>query len=120
MQWEAQESAFIAIVIKISEHTWGFDFKTYLNDTTNRNNDQFNKVRNGPKYQIMISSWEDQRNYLDYAIKLLDPSHPLRIKILDNFNLLEERKKKSTKVTKWFGSQQESIKYLWKLAIFYW
>ncbi|PRP79015.1 hypothetical protein PROFUN_13257 [Planoprotostelium fungivorum] len=59
------------MLLKIGEHTWGLDVKTYLKDFDNWSNEDFDKVRYGNNYQILINSWLDQRSYLDATIALL-------------------------------------------------
>jgi len=48
--------------------------KTWLKDFINWSNEQFNKVLNGSNFQIMITSWIEQRNYITQAISALGNS----------------------------------------------
>lgn len=67
---------FNRLLIKASEHTWGLDVKTFLHDTDNWSNSDFEKVRSGNNYQIMQYSWLEQRAYITNSIKALG-DHPL-------------------------------------------
>eukprot|EP01114_Cavostelium_apophysatum_P001960 TRINITY_DN11715_c0_g1_i1.p1 TRINITY_DN11715_c0_g1~~TRINITY_DN11715_c0_g1_i1.p1 ORF type:complete len:498 (-),score=84.15 TRINITY_DN11715_c0_g1_i1:222-1715(-) len=70
---------FSRLFFKVYEHTWGFDVKNYLIDWTNWSNEDFNNVIDNNNFQIMISSWIEQRAYITGSIDALlaDPKyHP--------------------------------------------
>jgi len=63
------------LILKSPEHTWGWDFKTWLNDTVNWDNAGFQQALKdpvwGPKYQRLMSAWIEQRMYTIAPFKLL-------------------------------------------------
>eukprot|EP01111_Echinosteliopsis_oligospora_P018725 TRINITY_DN8746_c0_g1_i1.p1 TRINITY_DN8746_c0_g1~~TRINITY_DN8746_c0_g1_i1.p1 ORF type:complete len:564 (-),score=154.55 TRINITY_DN8746_c0_g1_i1:70-1761(-) len=66
--------AFDILLTKVAEHTWGKDVKTFLRDTTNWNNTQFEAAKSGANFQDMINSWVEQREYITNAIAALGDS----------------------------------------------
>ncbi len=58
-------------LLLISEHTWGLDEKTHLNDHENFSKESFNSVRSSEPYQKMEQSWREQRAYLEKALSIL-------------------------------------------------
>jgi len=71
---------FTKLVLKNSEHTWGGDVKTILNDEVNWTNDLFaaQLAKKAENYEKMISTWVEQRDWgLAYPIEALG-DHPLR------------------------------------------
>jgi hypothetical protein len=69
--------AFDRLLMKLGEHTWGLDIKSFLHDTINWTNELFQQHLNDPNFQLVISSWHEQRSYLQAAISALGPKHPL-------------------------------------------
>eukprot|EP00026_Physarum_polycephalum_P003968 Phypoly_transcript_03985.p1 GENE.Phypoly_transcript_03985~~Phypoly_transcript_03985.p1 ORF type:complete len:714 (+),score=74.06 Phypoly_transcript_03985:89-2230(+) len=66
--------AFDMMLLKNIEHTWALDVKTWLKDTSHYTNQQMLEVINQPNFQIMITSWVEQRNYLTSALNALQKS----------------------------------------------
>jgi len=64
-------SKFSRYLLMIPEHTWGLDEKTYLADYKNYSVNDFVKARDKEKFKKFESSWKEQRNYIDKAIKSL-------------------------------------------------
>jgi len=50
------------------------DVKTFLQDTSNWNNNQFNAVKTRANYQTMVNSWVEQREYIEQAVVALGNS----------------------------------------------
>lgn len=69
--------AFDRLLMKLGEHTWGLDIKSYLNDTVNWTNQQFQAHLNDDNFQLVVKSWHEQRAYLTSAIAALGPQHTL-------------------------------------------
>eukprot|EP01105_Mastigella_eilhardi_P016897 TRINITY_DN3872_c0_g1_i1.p1 TRINITY_DN3872_c0_g1~~TRINITY_DN3872_c0_g1_i1.p1 ORF type:complete len:728 (+),score=198.55 TRINITY_DN3872_c0_g1_i1:284-2467(+) len=74
---------FARVLVKVAEHTWGVDVKTYLKDTSNWSNEQFEAHRNDSNFQKMEQSWQEQRDYISNAILALGSGSPLAQKIND-------------------------------------
>jgi hypothetical protein len=95
--------AFDRLLIKVTEHTWGLDIKRFLHDAfviwvsklflipqgdpcspetnfllsrTNWSNELLQKHINDPNFQLVKSSWLEQREYLNKAVVAL-ANHPL-------------------------------------------
>lgn len=75
---EAQLTNFSRILMKGSEHTWGGDVKRFLQaegqnpapDYYYWSNQEFWSNINSEKYQMLIESWVEQRNWaVDYAME---------------------------------------------------
>lgn len=84
---------FDRLMLKIGEHTWGCDVKTFLGDwyecmllfdsvffiqiskifRKNWANADFEKARSGDNYKVMENSWKEQRAYITNAIQLVFP-----------------------------------------------
>ena len=63
---------FSLLFLKSGEHTWGKDVKTFLHDTTNWSNAEFQSVLSEPNFQDIIASWVEQRLFgIDYPLKLI-------------------------------------------------
>jgi len=62
---------FDFLLAKLPEHTWGMDVKTFLADSTNWSNQQFQKAKNGSNFQLIVNSWIEQRAYISAAINSL-------------------------------------------------
>jgi len=65
---------FDRMLLKIGEHTWGLDVKTFLNDTQNWTNVQFEAARSQPNYQLLVEAWIEQRSFLYNAVAALGNS----------------------------------------------
>eukprot|EP01114_Cavostelium_apophysatum_P014791 TRINITY_DN3921_c0_g1_i1.p1 TRINITY_DN3921_c0_g1~~TRINITY_DN3921_c0_g1_i1.p1 ORF type:complete len:770 (+),score=169.72 TRINITY_DN3921_c0_g1_i1:47-2311(+) len=65
---------FDLLLMKVAEHTWGLDVKTFLNDWGNWSNAAFEKVRTLPNYELMINSWIEQRQFIVNAVAALGDS----------------------------------------------
>jgi len=79
MECDIEDESFIRfdrLLMKIGEHTWGLDVKTYLHDFKNWSNIDFDNAKSGDNYQVVVNSWIDQRSYLYAAIKVLG-NHPV-------------------------------------------
>jgi hypothetical protein len=62
---------FDRFLMKIPEHTWGLDTKLFLGDWSNWSNEAFQKVLPNANFQLMVTSWIEQRSFLDNAIAFL-------------------------------------------------
>ena len=73
---------FSVLLLKNAEHTWGKDVKTFLNDNTTWDNEEFHEaVQIRSNFKDMISSWVEQRDWgLAVAVDALQ-DHPLRREI---------------------------------------
>jgi len=68
---------FSRLLLKIPEHTWGLPD---VQDNANWTNEQFSRAKDGPNYFNCTSAWDEQRDYLRYAVEALH-DHPLRAAI---------------------------------------
>jgi hypothetical protein len=67
-------SKFSRYLLMIPEHTWGLDIKTYLADFKNYSPADFKKARKRENFKKVEASWQEQREYIDEAIKALGKS----------------------------------------------
>ncbi|DBA83693.1 TPA: hypothetical protein ACH3X1_006235 [Trebouxia sp. C0004] len=79
--WKVEEAAyrnFSRLLLKIPEHTWGFDTKTFLHDNANWGNKQFHAQldAHAQNYEDNIAQWQRQRGYMTWALEALDLSLP--------------------------------------------
>ncbi|KAK9821791.1 hypothetical protein WJX81_004092 [Elliptochloris bilobata] len=65
---------FTRMLLKIPEHTWGADMKTYLPDFDNWDNADFHAHLGDWDYQAVVAGWYDQAAYLDHAVEALSGS----------------------------------------------
>eukprot|EP01121_Diplochlamys_sp_Union-15-3_P015790 TRINITY_DN5277_c0_g2_i1.p1 TRINITY_DN5277_c0_g2~~TRINITY_DN5277_c0_g2_i1.p1 ORF type:complete len:250 (+),score=16.50 TRINITY_DN5277_c0_g2_i1:79-828(+) len=70
---------FNRLIVKTAEHSWGLNISRYL-DNYNWENKDFHKALQTTPYQTVILSWEEQRDFIYYAIKALR-DHPLATQI---------------------------------------
>ena len=56
----------------IAEHTWGVSHLPHLNDLVNWDNPSFHSVRHRGNYKILEASWQEQRDYIEYAVLSLN------------------------------------------------
>jgi hypothetical protein len=81
---DARIKNFSRFLVKIAEHTWGMDVKTFLADSTNWKNADLERNRHTAKNFLTIqNSWFEQRSFIDMAVEALF-DHPLRKHIEDN------------------------------------
>jgi hypothetical protein len=66
---DSQLSAFSRSLMMIPEHTWGMDIKMHLPDTTNYSVEQLRKARKTDRFKQYEASWDEQRAYVDDALK---------------------------------------------------
>ena len=64
-------SAFSRSLQLVTEHTWGMDEKTHLQDYENYAAEAFQRARSQPNFRKFESSWAEQRRYIDQAVKAL-------------------------------------------------
>jgi hypothetical protein len=64
-------SKFSRYLLMIPEHTWGLDIKTHLADFKNYSPDDFKKAKKRENFKRVEASWQEQREYIDKAIKTL-------------------------------------------------
>jgi hypothetical protein len=62
---------FSHALLLVTEHTWGMDVKTHLNDTENYARKRFDAARTQDNFQKIAGSWAEQRGYLDQAVAAL-------------------------------------------------
>ncbi|KAL3138964.1 hypothetical protein ABBQ32_005773 [Trebouxia sp. C0010 RCD-2024] len=77
--WKVEEAAyrnFSRLLLKIPEHTWGFDTKTFLHDESNWSNKNFHAQldAHAQNYEDNIAQWQRQRGYMTWALEALDQS----------------------------------------------
>jgi len=63
---------FDRLLTKIPEHTWGEDTTWYLGDNANWTNAAIEAVMDQDNYQMTVSSWIEQRSYLENALHVLE------------------------------------------------
>ncbi len=61
-------------LLQVAEHTWGLDVKTHLKDWHIYNRDDFNEARKKENFKRIEYSWQEKRNYIPEAIRLLPPN----------------------------------------------
>eukprot|EP01119_Soliformovum_irregulare_P006750 TRINITY_DN1917_c0_g1_i3.p1 TRINITY_DN1917_c0_g1~~TRINITY_DN1917_c0_g1_i3.p1 ORF type:complete len:528 (-),score=69.80 TRINITY_DN1917_c0_g1_i3:113-1696(-) len=83
--------SFDRMLIKVIEHTWGMDVKTFLHDWANWSNSLFDKVRSASNYRDMVASWVEQRQFL-YAARDTLADHPLGALIDQEWKALRPRR----------------------------
>lgn len=67
-QWLENDKAienFMFHFLKTTEHTWGLNQDDYFNDHYNWDNKDLNEMVKSVRYQNMIDSWIEQREYLN-------------------------------------------------------
>lgn len=64
-------ASFSRGLLLVPEHTWGLDIKTHLHDDKNFSKSDFTKARSTPNFQKVEASWQEQRNYIQTAVKAL-------------------------------------------------
>ena len=65
-------AGFSRKLLLVPEHTWGLDVKTHLEDWDNYSAADFQSMRGDYFFRKMEGSWEEQRNYLEAAMEVLD------------------------------------------------
>lgn len=65
---------FMEYLLLLCEHTWGLDEKTYLCDHENWDKKEFLPFSAQARAKKMEASWQEQREYLQYAKSML-PEH---------------------------------------------
>lgn len=74
--WQARgesiPEAFGRELMKVGEHTWGLDVKTFLKDDQHFTPAQLEGVLEQPNFQRMEASWAEQSAYLDAALETLN------------------------------------------------
>ena len=73
--WQARgehvPEAFGRELMKVGEHTWGLDVKTFLKDDQHFTPAQLEGVLDRLNFQKMAASWAEQNAYLDAALETL-------------------------------------------------
>jgi hypothetical protein len=82
-------------MIKVAEHTWGLDMKTFCPNYITYLNSEFEKVVNTTEFLLMKTSWIEQRAYISNAIELLG-THPLAGAIKNYLKIFESVQAPST------------------------
>jgi len=59
-------------LLMIPEHTWGMDLKTHLQDYEHYETEALVAARDLPNFQVFERSWDEQRAYVEEAVKALD------------------------------------------------
>ncbi len=63
---------FSRYLLMVPEHTWGLDEKLYLSDYSTYSNEELKLARQKLNFQKFEASWEEQREYLNSAVKALE------------------------------------------------
>ena len=67
---DKEQAEFALYLSKIPEHTWGLDS---VHDTTNWNNNDFNKAKNELiSFEKIISSWIEQRSFFNITQNIIE------------------------------------------------
>jgi hypothetical protein len=69
---EAAKFAFQNGLLCVTEHTWGMDIKVHLRDYSAWTAAEFAAARGGAPWQLVESSWAEQRAYLHAAVRALE------------------------------------------------
>ncbi len=80
---------FNFLLVKIAEHTWGLDIKTFLHDFVNWSNQLFEQNRNQSNFLNCELSWDEQRQYLLSAVTVLHNEDLLNLLVneLDQYSV---------------------------------
>jgi hypothetical protein len=65
-------------LLLVAEHTWGMDIKTHLRDRKAWSPRQLRASIVKPRFQAVVTSWQEQRAYLEDAVKALPKALRLR------------------------------------------
>jgi hypothetical protein len=65
---------FSLALLLVAEHTWGMDVKSILADDRNYRKDRFYTARSKPHFKELERSWVEQRNYINDAVRALNPT----------------------------------------------
>jgi hypothetical protein len=65
---------FSRYLLRIPEHTWGMDEKTFLMDYIHYRPDQLTRVLDQPNFRTFAASWQEKHGYLEEAVRSLDDS----------------------------------------------
>ncbi|HTL51143.1 MAG TPA: DUF5054 domain-containing protein, partial [Planctomycetota bacterium] len=71
---EQRFHAFSRQLMLVTEHTWGLDEKTHLNDFKNYEARDFARLRKTPAARKMERSWTEQRRYIQQGLQALGNS----------------------------------------------
>lgn len=55
----------------VAEHTWGVSHMPHLADSINWDNASFHSVKHRGTYRSLEASWQEQRDYIEYAVDSL-------------------------------------------------
>eukprot|EP00040_Diaphanoeca_grandis_P025095 m.138598 g.138598 ORF g.138598 m.138598 type:complete len:904 (+) comp30005_c0_seq1:320-3031(+) len=79
----AEFKTFDRLLMKVGEHTWGWNGGGIRNSMYS--NDELQKsihdLKNTPYFQTAIYTWQEQRAFITNAIASLSPTNPLRVAI---------------------------------------
>ena len=80
---EAEREAVYDALLPVPEHTWGLDGKSFLNPGSEGEHryfvrTEFEAMRPTAPFQLMESSWQEQRNYVKSAAEVLSGSARVR------------------------------------------
>jgi hypothetical protein len=66
--------AFGGRMLRVAEHTWGLDIKTYLKHWDAYDMPAFRAARSQPEFQRVEASWKEKRAYIAEAVGTLPPN----------------------------------------------
>ena len=66
-------------LLMVPEHTWGKDLKLFFRNDKDYSSDQMDRLKDTFPYKDMVKSWQEQRQYVEDAEKLLGltPDYPV-------------------------------------------
>jgi len=73
----------------VPEHTWGKDIKTFFSNKKDFTASQMEKIKDSFEYNDVMASWEEQREYVYRAEKILGVENEYQVKLPDLNDALE-------------------------------
>ena len=70
-------------LLMVPEHTWGKDLKTFFRNDKEYSFDAMERLKDTYEYKDMVKSWEEQREYVASAEKLLGVKSDYNVEIPD-------------------------------------
>ena len=70
-------------LLLVPEHTWGKDIKTFFRNDKDYSFDEMDKLKDTFEYKDVVSSWEEQRQYVTSAEKLLGVKNEYKVEAPD-------------------------------------
>lgn len=70
-------------LLMVPEHTWGKDLKSFFRNDKEYSYTEMDALKDTPEYKDMVKSWQEQRQYVESAEKLLGVESDYNVDIPD-------------------------------------